>query len=70
MKIALVEGREFTAMDTADKPGVLIISEAMARNYWPNGGALGGKCVSEEQVEVVGIAKDIKDAQLAEPPRP
>ena len=71
MKIALVEGREFTAMDTADKPGVLIISEAMARSYWPNGGALGGKVrFGKEQVEVVGIAKDIKYAQLAEPPRP
>jgi macrolide transport system ATP-binding/permease protein len=71
MKIGLAEGREFTAMDTPDSPIVLIISESMARRYWPNGGALGGKVrFGKDQAEVVGIAKDIKYAQLAEPPRP
>jgi putative ABC transport system permease protein len=71
MKIGLVEGREFTPMDTPDSPGVLIINEAMAHRYWPNGGALGGKVrFGKEQAEVVGIAKDVKYAQLAEPPRP
>jgi predicted permease len=71
MRIGLVEGREFTAMDTPESPAVLIISESMARRYWPNGGALGGKVrFGKDQAEVVGIAKDIKYARLAEPPRP
>ena len=70
MKIPLAEGREFTPMDTTSSAGVLIVSETMARRYWPKGGALGGKVrLGKEELEVVGIARDIKYSQLAEPPR-
>src|SRR4029450_687794 len=46
-------------------------NETMARRYWANGTALGGRVrFGSEQLQVVGIARDIKLAQLAEVPRP
>ena len=40
--IRLVEGRTFTA-DEARAGGVLLVNEAAARHFWPDGGALGGE---------------------------
>jgi predicted permease len=39
--IPLVEGREFTENDTASSPSRVVISQALARRIWPNGGAIG-----------------------------
>lgn len=33
--IPILSGRDFTLSDTADAPGVAIINETMAREYWP-----------------------------------
>ncbi len=43
----------------------------MARRYWPKGGALGQRLkLTGDWLEIVGIAKDIKNRSLSETPRP
>jgi len=39
--IPLLSGRDFTAADAVDRPGVAIASRAFAARFWPNGDALG-----------------------------
>ena len=39
--IKLVAGRGFAAHDSADKPGVAVIDETLARQFWPAGDAVG-----------------------------
>src|SRR5205085_6133868 len=41
LRVGLVEGREFTNGDSADAPRVAVISESLARRYWPGSSALG-----------------------------
>jgi len=68
--IPLLKGREFNEHDTADSPGVLIISEALARRLWPDGDALGKRLnigfSGETWREVVGVAGDAKQQELGE----
>lgn len=53
----LITGRYFTAADTADRPAVVIINEALARAYWPNESPLGHRIGSEE---IVGVVNDVR----------
>ena len=39
-KASIVRGRNFTEHDDGAAPGVVIINEAMAKQYWPNGDPL------------------------------
>ncbi|HKH43346.1 MAG TPA: ABC transporter permease, partial [Thermoanaerobaculia bacterium] len=41
LRIPLRRGRTFGPADRGDTRQVIVISEAMARRYWPNGGELG-----------------------------
>jgi predicted permease len=64
MHIPVVRGRDFTESDTADKPGAILISDAMAKRFWPNEDAVGKRLTltfSPEKIrEVVGIVGDVK----------
>ena len=66
MRVALRDGRVFRQSDTADAERVVIISEDMARRYWPNGTALGHKIKlgaldsKEPWLTVVGVAEDVR----------
>jgi len=75
MGIALLRGRDFTASDTERSPRIAVISETMARNFFPNGDALGQRLPGEfpiaqrlgltgsdaaAAVQIVGVVKDIK----------
>lgn len=58
----ILEGRSFEAGDGEGAPLVGIISERVARRYWPAGHALGrqirlGSDPDDPQVTIVGIAK-------------
>ena len=60
MGIPLREGRTFTAVDTPDAPGSAIINDGMARQYWPNGDALGKRLVwGGRTLTIVGVAGDV-----------
>jgi hypothetical protein len=77
-KIPVLRGRTFTARDTLG-PRVVIINQAMADMWWPDGDALGhqlslGKGVGgawdEPPRTIIGIVGNVRDAALNLPPRP
>jgi len=70
LKIPLVRGRSFTEQDDGAAPGVVMINEAMARQYWPKGDPLrdriqiapgAGPAFAEGPRQVVGIVGDTHD---------
>lgn len=80
MGIPLVRGRAFTDRDREGTPRVVIISESMARKYWPGEDPLGQRITfnsgipreEQQQVggpgsrEVVGIVGDVRHLGLDE----
>jgi putative ABC transport system permease protein len=78
-KIPLLRGRKFTEQDDASAPGVIVINEAMAKQYWPNGDPLrdrlqkapgGGPAFAEPPREIVGIVGNTRDGGLDREPSP
>jgi putative ABC transport system permease protein len=66
--IPVVQGRAFTAADSADAPRVAIISETAARRFWPKGDALGQRVwfgggstfdSPDRSARIVGIVGDV-----------
>jgi putative ABC transport system permease protein len=71
----VLSGREFTAQDDQDHPGVLIVNQAFVRKYFPGEKAIGQRLRispplriwNSERLtsfEIVGIARDVKSAGL------
>jgi putative ABC transport system permease protein len=71
--MAIVAGRTFNESDRRDSQPVAVISQAMARRYWPDGDALGRIIrrpdPAEPDLMVVGVASDINVRSLGESPR-
>ncbi|HEU0138853.1 MAG TPA: ABC transporter permease [Bryobacteraceae bacterium] len=80
MSTPLRRGRCFTALDTEQTVPVVLINEALSRQWWPHGNAIGdrievgtlrGKPVMREATrEVIGVIGDMRILHLAEPARP
>ena len=76
MSIPLLSGRNLTDQDIATSPRVAVISETMARRFWPNEDAIGkrfaiGRIRSDRDwVNVVGVVKDVRQFELTAEPRP
>jgi putative ABC transport system permease protein len=77
MGIPIRSGRDFTAADTLESPQVAIISDMLARQYFPNEDPIGkrlnvsiGRAQGGMNVEVVGVVADIKMTQLDAEIRP
>jgi Transmembrane secretion effector/MacB-like periplasmic core domain len=71
MRIRLVSGRDFDDRDDEHARGVAIINETMAQRYWPGANALGGRLrLNKGWLEIVGIARDVKNRTLNETPKP
>ncbi len=67
----LREGRVFNEADNETSTHVVIISETLARRFFPGGRAVGGHLVFSEEdgpLEVVGVAADVKDEDIEEEP--
>jgi putative ABC transport system permease protein len=64
LEIALLRGREFDDHDTSASPKVAIVSQSLAKLYWPNQNALGKQLKPEmpggEWSTVVGVATDVR----------
>jgi putative ABC transport system permease protein len=64
MHIPLRRGRDFSAADGPDRPTVALISESMAKRFWPNQDPIGRHLTmtfSPDKVrEIVGIVGDVK----------
>jgi predicted permease len=74
--ISILAGRAITPMDTANSLKVAVVSQAIARKYFPNGDALGRQLtVGIDAVkgpwQIVGIARDTKsgDPRTTDPVR-
>jgi putative ABC transport system permease protein len=66
MGIALIRGREFTDADSASSPDVLIISQSLARAYWPNEDPIGHRIkpypaddTKHPWMPIVGVVADV-----------
>ena len=79
-KIRLLRGRDFTERDDAAAPPVVIINEAMARQFWPKADPLNdqiwiGKGVMKELAaekprRIIGVVSDVRDGALNNDPGP
>lgn len=63
--IVVVAGRTFTRADDMDSPPVAVVSETMARRFWPDGNAIGsrirvGPDPNASPREVIGIVRDVR----------
>ncbi len=78
-KIPLLRGRVFSKQDDGSAPGVAIINEAMAKQYWPKGDPLNdriqigvgaGPAFAEPPRQVIGIVGDTHDGGPNRAPEP
>ena len=82
MGVPLIRGRWFDARDQLDSPLVVIVSDTMARRYWPGEDTVGRRLTFNAGIpadqrqdvggagsrEVVGVVGDVKHLSLAEDP--
>ena len=63
--IPLLEGRELNAADDADGQTVAVVSESLARQYWPDGSAIGKRLrldptdASSPWITIVGVSAQV-----------
>jgi predicted permease len=74
-RIPLLSGRTFGPEDRVDRPPTLVISNGMARRFWPAGNALGsrlrmGPDPSAPLMEIVGIVGDVRNDPARSEPEP
>jgi putative ABC transport system permease protein len=63
MRTPVLRGRDFADSDAADRPGVVMISDSLARRFWPNEDPLGKHLTLTffpGVREIVGIVQDVK----------
>jgi predicted permease len=73
--IPLRAGRAFGPQDRPDAPRVVIVSEELARRYWPRGGAVGGRLrmgpdPNDDWYTVVGVVGDVANDPARLRPEP
>ena len=70
--VRILRGRGITAIDSAAAPQVVVVSESMARHYFPGVDPMGrrmdvGRGRTGGQIEIVGIADDVRYRDLRTP---
>jgi putative ABC transport system permease protein len=69
-----LRGREFSPADGPDAPPYTIVSEALARRYWPNDDPIGKtiilRSLGNRPHTIVGVAGDVRSQGLETEPRP
>jgi predicted permease len=67
----LVAGRAFTRADDGEGAQAVLVSQTMARRFWPNGEAVGRWIrVRNADMQVVGVVEDGVVNHIHEPPEP
>jgi len=68
LRIPLLRGRNFNDSDAAGAPMAILISESMAKRFWPNENPIGKHVtltfLPDGPREIVGIVGDVKDDGL------
>jgi putative ABC transport system permease protein len=76
MRIPLLKGRFFSEQDSPSNPKVALISETLARRYFPNQDPIGRQMRfgfppnSDVSREIVGVVDDVRDVALGRKPGP
>ena len=69
--VQLLRGRTFNNGDFAERPKVVIISDSMAKNFWPNENPVGKRISNPREKdwqEIVGVVREMKfPGDLGEP---
>ena len=69
----------FTERDDGSAPGVVLINEAMAKEFWPKGDPVGeritidkgrGPQYEEPPRQIIGVVANVRDAALGTNPEP
>jgi putative ABC transport system permease protein len=74
--IPLVAGREFTEQDIDGAPAVIVVSDSLAKRYWPDQDPLGhrikwgDKKFGSPWMTVVGVVGDVRTRGLDTPTKP
>ena len=70
MRIPLIRGREFSDSDVAGRPAAVLISQSMARQFWPNEDPIGKHLTlyffPDITRVVVGVVGDVKMDALSQ----
>jgi predicted permease len=79
-RIPVKRGRSFNDRDTGAAPPVVVINDAMARQYWPKSDPLADRLVigrgvmrefqSEPERQIIGVVGDTRDGGLNSEPGP
>jgi predicted permease len=78
-KTPILRGRDFTDSDVAGAPGVVLINQAMAKQFWPKENPVGQQMIlgkglgpqfEEPARQIIGVVADIHDSGLNRDPRP
>lgn len=68
MRIHLLEGRDIQRSDAANSAAAVVISKAMAKQFWPNESAIGHQLkmtfFPDKERTVVGVVDDVKQQGL------
>ncbi len=69
LKARLLRGRYFTDVEDASKPGVVVINQALARQYFPGEDPIGKKIIHYDldpktTREIIGIVDNIREGPL------
>jgi putative ABC transport system permease protein len=76
-KVPIVRGRNFTEHDNGSAPGVVIINEAMAKEFWPKGDPLldrlligvgAGPVFAEPPRQIIGVTGNMRNSGLDQDP--
>jgi putative ABC transport system permease protein len=75
LKVRLLRGRLFTEREMLEQANVVIVNDALVRQYFPNEDPLGKRLtisMNDPNVptEIIGVVSDIKIVDLATPARP
>ena len=75
MGMSLLRGRNFSDQDRRESPAVLIVSESMANQVWPNEDPIGKRLMLDYNrgkyaYEVIGVTRGIRYYGLKSAPRP
>jgi putative ABC transport system permease protein len=75
MEIPVFKGRQIEQSDSEHSPGVVVINQAMARQYFPNENPIGKRIIiaqnlgpdfADEPREIIGVVGDAKADELSE----
>ncbi|HEV2708113.1 MAG TPA: ABC transporter permease [Pyrinomonadaceae bacterium] len=63
MRIPILRGRAFTPQEVAEGSPVVIIDERLAREFWPNGDAIGQHLLYDSPTphQIVGVIKNVRN---------